>query len=440
MVARAVVAVALAGCLGKPAVPIAGGGDGGVDASGDGGAGCTPLPSGLVVRQFAKVVNLDASGGSATDDLIVLGREASLQGAAYLVRGSPTLDLTCYARRFPLDGLTVEPLDVTAVDVTRDGHVDLLLLGRDDGPEANYQVHLYEGQADGTLEATPQIVEIPKTFFGIPDFGGSLTSPEPAYIDAWTSGLNSEVVLGSLYELATLYFNTSTGQLPSAAAAFDGGGLVAMDYIQNIAVDPTASTRLIFVSQGVAQVFERQAPASPPSMFTRTGEAMLTTPALPRSARFARAPVAAAALGATTQPDGFDLIRTDVAGAVTVGRLPMVIPGNYVPEDLAFGDVNGNGIIDLVALFRTNSAPEVVIHLDLGLDFMTGPSSAATVRRTIGAGSNVLAVGDFDGQPATPDQVLALTTAIDGDLGACYHVVAGSPAACLVACGDTACP
>ena len=50
---------------------------------------------------------------------------------------------------------------------------------------------------------------------------------------------------------------------------------------------------------------------------------------------------------------------------------------------------------------------------------------------TIPIGYHMLAVGDFDGNPATPDQILVLSATISEVPAKCYELLTG----CLAVCG-----
>lgn len=401
-------------------------------------AGMTPLPPNLLLRRIARVASNGAN--DTNDDVFVWGRTDNGNGtsAAYLVRGREPMELRCYDRAFTFGTSSIEIVDTWFGDLSRDSNPDLLLLARDDGPNNNYLINLYPGISGGGVEALPIERAASRTTFSS-SIGGSLFTPFPAYITAWTSSTEAGVVFGGIHApYGALVYDSDQSTILTPMPTQEGSmGLqfdsrAVQDMIRYTGSDPN---RLLVVTNKHVYVIEHDEGSA--DAFTKIGSTTELTNDLQRFVRPWRQLYGNNELVAVTQDNGgFDIITYD--GTTT--RVRRLAGGNELDggtfEDLAFGNLDGDTSLDLVALVSNNSAAKLVIYRNLVFGTNTVTSASAKFI-TLPKSHNILAVGDFDGDATTPDSILALQTSVTGPLGRCVHFVAES--ACLAECGSTTC-
>jgi hypothetical protein len=152
--------------------------------------------------------------------------------------------------------------------------------------------------------------------------------------------------------------------------------------------------------------------------------------------RFLKQPIATKTIAVTEANDGdFDLIRVDHAGPPDVLLFDAQIDRMDV-RDLALAYADADAEPDLMVLAETATGTELTVFLDLV--FTDPATSKVPIKATLPSGRNLLAVGNFDGNAATPEQIFALSTT--GAVVGCYHVVPGAPQSCIVTCDLSACP
>ncbi|MDX2089232.1 MAG: hypothetical protein SFX73_15355 [Kofleriaceae bacterium] len=441
-------ALALGACLDKPSAP-AGTTDAApmfdmpadadlVDASFC-PPGATPLPADLLLRRISRIGNYD---NDTNDDVFVWGRTQSGQGtsAAYLVRGREPMELRCYDRAFAFTGNAVEILDTWFGDLTRDSSSDLLLFARDDGPNNAYLTHLYPGLPAGGVAGTPDERAGSKNTFSSP-IGSSLFDPYPAYIAGWTSTEEAGVVFGGInapYGALVFDSGLNTIQAPMVMQdmATGNGMFFSSEAVQDmIPYNNTDPHRFLVVTNANVDIMAHV--AGTPATFEKLGGRTALSDNLPRFVRAWRHLYGNSELVAATQASGgFDIITYDG----TAPRVRRLQAGSELDgrthEDIAFGNLDGDTSLDLVALVSNNSAAQLIVYRNLvfGTDTITATAPRSI---TLPKSHNILAVGDFDGNASTPDTILALQTGVNGSLGRCLHFVVAN--ACLAECSAT-CP
>ncbi|MGE0401664.1 MAG: hypothetical protein AB7T06_33490 [Kofleriaceae bacterium] len=419
--------------------------DGG-DAMTDGGGCANPLPSDLVVRRLARVADMN---GDAADDILVWGRLASGNGvaSAYLILGGQPLQLSCFDRQFTFGASTaIELIDAWVGDITTDAVPDLLLFARDDSPAAEYLVHFYEGTTGG-FETTPQVVRASKTNFQS-TIGGSLANPTPGYVIAW-SGASREVVFGGSEEqIGGFELNTNNVLLDAKTLRQDMGGSqpLGLSGIEDLGVHYGSSPQeIVVVLAGSVQVIRHTGVRDQFETFYdfQATPANLTN-SQPKFARFYPESLGNSETLAVAPVEqvGYDVITYDRAGGIVVRLISASSDAaGRTMQDLIFEFVGGEpDMIDLVAMLESNTASELVVYPDVDLDNPT-IATPSPVKLTLARGTNALAIGNFDGNAATPEQIVAFSTSPGGTLGACYQYVSASPLPCLKPCGAAAtCP
>lgn len=441
-------ALAAAGCLGKPPLPVDDPEDGGTDGPDGDAAGCpagtTPLPSDLVVRPIAEVADFDPGAGNTNDDLLVWGRDRNGLGEphAYLIAGRDPMNLDCFDRAFPFPG--TEPIDLWVGEVTGDGNPDLVMLGRDDGSSNDYPIHLYVGLPTGGVGPSAQVRSGDQKVYnaGTGNLGGSLGAPQPGYVVGWTSTTAREVVFGGLHEPLGSLEHSSSLQPPVLVRnqTTNPTEALGVDAIQDVVVHTGSNPQqLIAFTQEAVFTFSHTQRTAEGSHFEPIGQAALTDPRA-RSIRHRRALVAGQTIVATESATGFDLVRVSDTGSPSVLELqaPDVIDESINRHDLALAQIDDDTDLDLVALVSTSSTAMLWVYPKL--TFGPAVTAQSPISLSLPLGTNILAVGDFDGSAATPDQILALTSSVSSRLGSCYQVLPGSPTPCIAACGSTSCP
>ncbi|MEO8699294.1 MAG: VCBS repeat-containing protein [Kofleriaceae bacterium] len=416
----------LAGCLGKPAAPAA---DDAVDAPTTGcPAGTTAYPSELVIRSQTMIADLDGNG---REDLVLWGREAGGTGRAsvFVALSREPLVFGCYDLALPLGN--VEPLDVWAGDVTGDGNADLVVAMRD---ATTYPIHLYRGSGGGVIEPVPDIQAPIAAQYGS-NVGGMLTDSLPVFVLPYRDA-GTEVIFGGLNEpfAGLLVTTTLEHDVLVRDDATPAGALTAGQY-EELGVQGTDPQRLIAFGNSEVFALANVARDAGTSRFQHTGQTMLHGPG-PQAVRFLREPLDMAMLAVTEANEGdFDLVRVEATGPPEVMLFPADIDRMNV-RDLALANVDDSPGVDFVVLAQTSVNMQLTVFRDLVL---ADPASAkVAIQASLPLAANLLAVGNFDGEASTPDQILVLSTT--GATATCHHVVAGAPQACVVPCDVAECP
>ena len=442
---RWIVAILAGGCLSKPALHVdAGHLDDGregdvavIDAApAPGCIGRTPFPANLVLRHIATVGDLDRRSGA--DDIVVWGRESNGTGAAhvYLMSGHPEMTGTCYDERYDFLQAAVEPVDVWIGDTTGDAHPDLVMLGTEDGSQVT-EIIVRAGDATTGLPSTPAAsTTIPVDNRFQTPWGGTLTSWLPAFITAWqaTPSTPGRIFAGGVYfNPASIQVSVSSGQPtlgPILAAEATGQTHLTELGVQDVYIHAGTPEQPIMLTQTELFRLSHNTDGGTIAEFDRLGMTALPGGSAQRGVRFAKRPIDGGSLGleydANSGLQAIQIIGTANEPAVFK---QLEVPSNF-PLDFAIASLDGNARPDIVVL--KPDAAGVSQFLTVYPNFTLSPfhvDSAQTV--AIPPGYHMLAVGDFDGNPATPDQILVLSGTISEIPAKCFEL----QPACLAVCG-----
>ena len=443
------------GCLGKPPFPLI---DAGADAEPDakldpdaaaGCAGRTSFPADLRLRRLSEVGDIDRRDNGTGDDVVVIGRvgNATGQAFAYVMQGHPGMTGTCYDRSYPFQQThDVEPIDMWLGEVSGDALPDLLLMGREtDRNPTEIEIVLYAG--DSTRQpATKKVTTFPLSTPFQNEWGGTVTSPEPAYLLTWarqTAPLRHVFAGGLYYDPATiaiapnpLSFGTALGARPpppvgdtsplTTQAVQEANVHAVGDPQEVIMLVQDAVFRLRKVDDGTGRSYEISTvtPVGSPGQ---------------RFARFAKRPVniggELTTIGATQRsPNGYYIMRIDGV----FPKPPTVEPFTTGPDpsgsaDIAIAFIDSNPAPDFIGI--TIDDMDAVLQVSPNLDFtLSSVRADSLVEARITGGANdeygILAVGDFDGVASTPDQILVISTTPGTHPAKCFQLSAGALVPC----------
>jgi hypothetical protein len=410
---------ALAACLSKPGPPASTDAPSDVDARVD----APPIPDEAVFRRYAvTVADVDGDGyddvirwGNATEGAsprvwIWLGTDVPGLGAPHI-----TLDPT-----FDTGKAWYEVLDVAVDDVVdASGGREVIILTAEDGM-----------RPQGT---TPQQRQVIATIFPSPivgdnvprvrtapidgDIGGLATAPEPQYIVGRTmdSGTDVELVFGGLYALWHVDALENTGSLgaPVPTDALISPGDDDLTAIQDMFAAPIFGVANVEQLVGIGAAFawhdDGDAGAGP---FTGPGQDLGDGGGGPRGASEYLADsgdwFAVASLGGSNIAR---VVTANDAAEPEVYRLNL-ITGD--PTAIAMGDLNDNGLSDVVVL--ANSQLRVYRDLALNEAAATATPAMAIAGDSGLDGYDTLAVGRFD--EADGDEIYVLGPT--GTAARCY--------------------
>lgn len=459
----------LAGCLSKPPVPTAGDAGDDARAGDDGGIDAPPACSGnnhfattFVPEHIARLMDFDRNG---SDDLIVFGRVPGATPAAhaYVVLGRTPMNLECYDYDFTLS-MAGDLIDIWVGEITGDGIPDIAMLAN---TGTNYLIELYPGRnqiGGGVLTRITQMV--PNNAFGlVGDIGGTPGNRSPAFLSAFRHDGLTGMIFGGLHQpFAVAPFNGTgfTAVVPAWSGANAGFG--ELDSAEGVWANEFAAKRDEFVvatSAGSLRVLRH--------LTTDTSAARFEVPAAPinvnvgidgggrnRTVRvwnhaYEGDATIAVAEGEVDQNIAILAYHTyvDPTGGFSSVHInvPMDFAGGYGNVyDFALGNLDGNRSepVDVIALTGTGStARRLSIHRNLNPQQnpggVLGRIGFAETLTTMNISGNTLAVGNFDGNASSPDQILVLGAPTGGSLGVCYEVINQTSTACISRCGEMTC-
>ncbi|MEO6743166.1 MAG: Holliday junction DNA helicase RuvB C-terminal domain-containing protein, partial [Caldimonas sp.] len=131
----------------------------------------------------------------------------------------------------------------------------------------------------------------------------------------------------------------------------------------------------------------------------------------PRGVRFARHPIDGGSFGVMYDPNsGLQAIKI-IGSANESAKFAQLEPATFFPLDFAIGSLDGDARPDIAILRADMDGKSTFLSVYPNLTFF--PYEVGSVRTIpVGPGFAILAVGDFDGNPATPDQILVLSKTI----------------------------
>lgn len=460
-------ALVLAGCLSKPNPPAATS-DGGTDGmTSDVPIDAPPACQGataahwdpdFAMERVARIMDFNHDGA---DDVIVFGRvgaAAPFMAHAYVVLGREPMTLECSDYDIT-PSMMGDLIDVWVGEITGDNVDDLALLVN---TGTHYYLELYPGRPGAGGGLMPRITQmVPYSPIGLDaNIGGTPGNRSPAFLTAFRYTGNAALVFGGLHQ-------------PWAAAPFDSGALGAVIPVGDAGGGPFA---MLDPSEGVwahtAGTADNELIAATTSGMLRRLQHLgtdasaahfdlLDTPiqvnvgidggGRDRTVRVWNRPyetdgTLAAAEGANgiailgyhtyTNPNGgFSSVHIDT---------PDDFAGGYdTIKDYAFGNLDGNRSepIDVIAL---GAAGQSARRLNVHPNLVFAPDGSGLIPVDTALHANLtrgetLAVGDFDSETSTEDQILVLHSPIGGSIGACYEVHRPSSTACIVRCGQTTC-
>jgi hypothetical protein len=444
------------GCLGKPPFPLT---DAAVDPDAqdatlmpDAAPGCAgrmTFPADLKLRRLSEVGDIDRRDNGTGDDVVVIGRVGNGigQAFAYLMQGHPGLTGQCYDRSYPLQQThDNEPIDMWLGDASGDGLPDLLLMGREtDRNPTEIELVLYAGDAS-RQPATKKVLNFPLSTPFQNEWGGTVTSPEPAYLVVW--GRSAPAPLRHVFA-GGLYYDPATISLTQPPLAF-GSVLgarppppgdtnpITFQAVQEAHVHAVGDPQEVVMLVQDAVFRLRKMDDGTGRSYETGGSTPVGTPGQ-RYARFARRPVdiggVMTTIGATQRsPFGYFIMRVDgpFSKAPTVQDfLTGPDPSGSIGIAIAF--VDADPAPDFIGL--TIDDMDVVLQVSPNLDF-TLPSVRAdslVELRLTGAATDdygILAVGDFDGVASTPDQLLVMSSSPGTHPAKCFQLTAGALVPC----------
>lgn len=376
-----------------------------------------PFPAGTIFRTVA-VARL---AGDAIDDVLLLGQEgpgAADRRALYVAYGHPGMGLRCHDLAVDLGaGATpTEVLDLAIADATGEGNPDVVVLTRETAPTSKLVVRLFAGASDGTFSGQSKT-----TVDG--DAGGTLGAPQPAHVVVRrTDGGGHQIVFGGLGGLWTSEVSGTQLLTPKAVSPLMVKSTV-LGNIQDIVPIPAASggEHVLVINQSAAFDFA----VTTPTTFALSG-ASRTLDSGP-SPRFVRAGLATAtsieAMSCAAQR--VDLIA--VPPLATTSFSSPDVPA--APRDAALTRLVDDAGRDVIVLGRTALAVELAVFLGTQSGTPTDILHPAT---PLLAG-DLLAVGDFDGDPLTPRTFFVVPATVSANAPTCLRVAPGlSPS--LVGC------
>jgi hypothetical protein len=448
-------AISALGCLGKPPFPLA---DAGADAEPDamlppdaapGCVGRTSFPADLRLRRLSEVGDIDRRDNGTGDDVVVIGRVGNAMGQAfaYVLQGHPGMTGTCYDRSYPFQQThDVEPIDIWLGEASGDALPDLLLMGREtDRNPTEIEIVLYAGD-DTRQPVTKKVMTFPLATPFQNEWGGSVLSPEPAYLVAWarsTAPIRHVFAGGLYFDPATIAITPNPldfGSVLNARPPPPVGDTnpITAQAVQEANVHAVGDPQevVMLVQDAVFRV--RKIDDGTGRSYETGGSTPVGSPGQ-RYARFAKQPVdiggVMTTIGATQRsPFGYYIMRIDGPFA----KPPTVQEFQTGPDpsgsiDIAIAFVDANPAPDFIGL--TIDDMDVVLQVSPNLDFTLAQVRADSLveRRITNAATNdygILAVGDFDGVASTPDQILMISSAPGVNPALCFQLTAGQLVPC----------
>lgn len=441
MVKLAVVAVFLAGCLGKPGFTSTGSdSDGGVHIDGAPNPACGDRKTFPIDLFFDGPPRIGDVNGDGRDDLIVYGHTNDVQNAtAYLMLGTDELDLTCYDQAFTFK-VPAAILDVWIGDVTGDGHPDIAMFGRTgEGGGIVYQLRLVPSTStagafgapfDTTIGANRMYAEVqggaPRFITGFLKDGvghlifGGLAIPYGETTVPTTGGLKAPTVSSTEITLDG-HPSQNPQQIwshppyPGRLLVATQAGLRAADYLSTNDTDLTWELRLV-------------PELTSPARFTDNQFAL-------RFGRYWHRPFAPdVSIAMISDDTNYYVVTYDEGPEFVINKISNTADVVDFTRDLAIGQLGVASAteIDVIALSGSETEPghphRMSIHADLKFG---GPQfdPRATMQLELDHGE-FLAVGDFS-KTTSDDEILLLDKISSSQgVGTCYRVASNNIVPC----------
>ncbi|MCX5746728.1 MAG: hypothetical protein NT062_30000, partial [Proteobacteria bacterium] len=267
-------------------------------------------------------------------------------------------------------------------------------------------------------------------------WGGTLASPLPAFVTAWQASATTpgRVFAGGLYfNPASIQVSVSSGHAsfgPVLAAEATGDMHLSEVAVQDVYIHEGAPEQPIMVTQNQVFRITHVSDGGTVATYDRLGVTAPPGGAAPRGVRFARHPIDGGSLGVMDDPNsGFQ--ATQIVGSANESPTFAQLESPTVfPLDFALGSLDGITRPD-VAILRADGSGNSSF-LSVYPNLTVSPYHVDSIQAVaLPAGYTMLAVGDFDGNPSTPDQILVLSKTIAELPERCYEL----QPTCLAACG-----